>query len=386
MPLPGRRCDLFCRVVDNFGDAGVCWRLARQLAREHGWQVRLIIDDAVPLRALAGPVDAPSGLAVGAGSVQVVPWRDTVRADPSVEVVIEAFACALPSAYEASLAAAARAKPAVWLNLEYLSAETWTTALHGCASPHPRLPLSKTFFFPGFDVGSGGLLVEADLGARFAAVDADRAGTWRALGLAGAPPQADSRLVSLFAYENPSLPSLLDAWRHAGAPTVLLVPESRASAGVAAALGQPLAAGAVARRDALTVHALPFLRQDDYDRLLRLADLNFVRGEDSFVRAQLAGRPFCWQIYPQDDGAHLPKLDAFLQRYTAGLDEAVASAIIACFESWNRPEQAARAGLAWRNADAHLPGWRRHAAQWAERLGGQAGLAAKLVEFTEERL
>jgi uncharacterized repeat protein (TIGR03837 family) len=59
---------------------------------------------------------------------------------------------------------------------------------------------------------------------------------------------------------------------------------------------------------------LPWLSQQDYDKLLWACDMNFVRGEDSVLRALWTGKPFVWQIYPQQDGAHLPKLAAFLQQ------------------------------------------------------------------------
>ena len=42
---PSLSWDIFCTVVDNYGDIGVCWRLARQLAAEHGFAVRLWVDD-----------------------------------------------------------------------------------------------------------------------------------------------------------------------------------------------------------------------------------------------------------------------------------------------------------------------------------------------------
>ena len=58
---------------------------------------------------------------------------------------------------------------------------------------------------------------------------------------------------------------------------------------------------------------LPFMSQLDFDHLLWACDINFVRGEDSLVRAIWASKPFVWQIYPQDDGAHAPKLEAFMQ-------------------------------------------------------------------------
>ena len=145
-------CDIFCVVVDNYGDAGVCWRLARQLAEEYDWQVRLWIDKPTLLDWLA-PDHAQS-------PVTIVPWPDDLSPDESIDspadVVIEAFACELPATYVAAMAQ--REKKPVWLNLEYLSAENWIGELHGKPSPHPRLPLVKHFFFPGFDECSGGLL------------------------------------------------------------------------------------------------------------------------------------------------------------------------------------------------------------------------------------
>ena len=49
--------DLFCRVVDNYGDIGVCWRLARQLDTEHDCKVRLIVDDLAAFRFIAPGID-----------------------------------------------------------------------------------------------------------------------------------------------------------------------------------------------------------------------------------------------------------------------------------------------------------------------------------------
>ena len=49
--------DVFCAVVDNYGDIGVCWRLSRQLAAEHGIAVRLWVDDLKPFARLCPAVD-----------------------------------------------------------------------------------------------------------------------------------------------------------------------------------------------------------------------------------------------------------------------------------------------------------------------------------------
>ncbi|MBL8512778.1 MAG: elongation factor P maturation arginine rhamnosyltransferase EarP, partial [Betaproteobacteria bacterium] len=148
--------DLFCRVVDNFGDIGVCWRLARQLAVEEGIPVRLVVDRLDVAHALV-PQIAPSKDLQLIQGVTLQRWQHAGLNCES-ELVIEAFACELPEDYLASMAVLAA--PPVWVNLEYLSAEPWVAEDHGLPSPHPRLPLTKHFFFPGFGANTGGLLRE----------------------------------------------------------------------------------------------------------------------------------------------------------------------------------------------------------------------------------
>ncbi|MCK6396780.1 elongation factor P maturation arginine rhamnosyltransferase EarP, partial [Zoogloea sp.] len=175
------RFDLFCRVIDNYGDIGVCWRLARQLAAEHGHPVRLWVDDLRSLQPLL-PESDPGATAQTQHGVEIRHWPTATgeeftenwsadAADAVGDVVIEAFACELPPAFVAAMAAiATQARPPAWINLEYLSAESWAEDCHGLASPHPTLPLTKYFFFPGFGERSGGLLRESELLARRDAV------------------------------------------------------------------------------------------------------------------------------------------------------------------------------------------------------------------------
>ena len=339
-------CDIFCAVVDNFGDAAVSWRLARQLAGEHGWRVRLWIDDAAPLLQLvpdhaSGPVDV---------RVWPRPWLAADIAD----VVIEAFGCEPPPDYVEAMAT--RVRPQVWLNLEYLSAESWVAGCHGLSSPHPRLPLVKHFFFPGFDPDSGGLLREGDYDERRQAFDAS---AFRAE--FGLPPKSPDELtISLFSYSNPVLPELMRAWAASRRPIRLLRPGSNE---------------AVRTAGNLSVHPLPFLPQLRYDELLWACDLNFVRGEDSFVRALWAGKPFVWQIYPQADDVHLVKLDAFLSRHPAGTQ------LSSFWRAWNNEGKPDWPGFA-----ASLPGLAEPMQQWAKTLAARPDLASKLVQFCDERL
>jgi uncharacterized repeat protein (TIGR03837 family) len=131
------------------------------------------------------------------------------------------------------------------------------------------------------------------------------------------------------------------------------------------------------------VHIIPFVSQDRYDELLWACDLNFVRGEDSFVRAQWAARPFVWQIYPQDEDAHWIKLTAFLDRYQADLDPAAAQALRGLWEAWNSGEGLATAWPAFR---ARRPAIEAGARDWSARLAAMQDLAAALSDFADNVL
>ncbi|MFY9326521.1 MAG: elongation factor P maturation arginine rhamnosyltransferase EarP [Georgfuchsia sp.] len=367
------RWDIFCAVVDNYGDIGVCWRLARQLAREHGLQVRLWVDDLAPFAKLQSDADAAREEQHIDG-VDVRHWPEVfpmTDAKDVADVVIEAFACELPEAYLDAMAAR-QEKPA-WINLEYLSAEDWVNGAHGLASPHPRLPLTKHFFFPGFTPKTGGLIKEADYGKRLAAFDES---AFRAS--LGMPLKREGELtLSLFGYENPALPGLLDAWAHNPQPITCLVPESRLLPDVRAFFGHH---GKLMQRGHLSAHVIPFLPQQDYDALLWLCDLNFVRGEDSFVRAQWATKPFVWHIYPQADAAHRVKLNAFLSLYLEGLPEETASATRKFWQTWNEEGDPA---AAWLKFHESLPRLHAHSQLWVERVTGFGDLANNLLWFVQ---
>jgi uncharacterized repeat protein (TIGR03837 family) len=381
-PLP--RWDIFCTVVDNYGDVGVAWRLARQLAGEHNLAVRLFVDDLHALARLAPEIDAATSEQRARG-VDVRRWggaQADLAADPG-EVVVEAFGCGLPPAYLGAMAA--RGRPPVWINLEYLSAESWIEGCHGLASRHATLPLTRYFFFPGFTAKSGGLLRERDLllrRDRFRAAPRACEALWRALGIAA--PATEALVVSLFCYPNAPLPSLLDAWAESDQPMLCVVPEGTASAALERWTGGAgLHAGKRFGRGALTLAAVPFIAQDDYDQLLWACDVNFVRGEDSFVRAQWAARPLVWHVYPQTENAHRLKLDAFLARYGAALQPDPAAALRSHSSAWNGEGDA---GTTWQQFAAALPALRIHAGSWASGLAGQSDLAEGLVRFCADRV
>ena len=378
-----RTWDIFCNVVDNYGDIGISWRLARGLAMEHELCVRLWVDDLRAFQRIWPAIDADAERQACEG-VTVCAWRMPFETTRPAQVVVEAFGCALPDAYLNAMSE--RSPPPVWINLEYLSAEPWVAEHHGLPSPHPRLPLTKYFFFPGYTPETGGLLAEADLAERRAAFVQDGAPAfWRALGLD--VPQADELRVSLFAYENSALSGLLDAWAADTRPITCLVPEGRVIPQLAAWLSVPgLRAGDTHQRGRLTLHILPFLDQDQYDHLLWACGLNFVRGEDSCVRAQWAARPLVWQAYPQADDAHWDKTDALLAHYTEGLAPDAAHAVSGLWRHWNGMQDGADMAACWAAWRSQQAAIERHARAWCDRLAQAGRLTDKLVDFVENKL
>lgn len=341
--------DIFCRVIDNHGDLGVCWRLAADLA-DRGHRVRLWIDDAAALAWMA-PQGAPG--------ITVQPWRDPLPGETPGDVVIEAFGCDPPAAFVETMPRSSRC---IWINLEYLSAEAYVERSHGLASPQfngPAAGLTKWFFYPGFTAATGGLLREPATLQRQAGFD--RA-AW--LDTFGVPPGL-APVVSVFGYPGAPVPALLQ-WlvrEHDGAQ-VLVCPGALQAEVPALARAFPT----------LAFTALPWLTQPDYDALLWSCDLNLVRGEDSFVRAQWAGAPFLWQIYVQHDGVHAEKLEAFLALHLRGADASLAHTVAALHRAWN--------GLGdWPRTPLSLASWREHTLRWRAELASQADLASALESF-----
>ena len=383
--------DVFCRVVDNYGDAGIAWRLAAGLAAR-GVRVRLWIDDAAPLRVIA-PQGAPG--------VQLCDWAQAERDDgaPAVlpgAVVIETFGCEAPLAFmrrglatpaagagaargadacggidtAAEAARAAQAAPPLLINLEHLSAEPFVERSHGLPSPLSAAHGGGTrwFYFPGFSPATGGLLREPALLQQRAAFDRD---AW--LATHGLALQGGERCAVLFCYADAPLAPLLDRLDAAGGRWLVLAAAGASQAAVMQAM-------AMAPRPHLRGAALPLLTQPQFDRLLWCADFACVRGEDSVLRALWAGAPFLWHIYRQHDGAHAAKLEAFMDRMLDGADAPLAAALRRLARAWN--------GLGdWAAPDAwpDLSAWRLQVEGWRDALAAQPDLVSRLLAFVAQR-
>lgn len=369
--------DIFCRVIDNYGDIGVCWRLARQLANEHQQQVRLWVDDINSLIRI-WPDTRPLNQQHVAG-VEVCHWSPKFANQPQVaDRVIEAFACEIPATYVNAMAMKKTAgEPPIWINLDYLSAESWIEDCHRMPSTHPDTGLRKTFFFPGFTPKTGGLLRERSL---INTRNAFQAAPW--LESMGIKPRPDALLVSLFAYENPAISTLLEAWANSTTPVHCLIPNGKILTSINHAIGQKLNTGDLHQEGNLCLQVIPFVTQTQYDQLLWACDINFIRGEDSFVRAQWAGKPMLWHIYPQDEDTHIVKLNAFLDIYTQQAPVALREALRESWLAWNQNGDMA---ASWQQLLVLLNDWQKHSQIWCDHLLEQADLGCQLVAFCDNQ-
>jgi uncharacterized repeat protein (TIGR03837 family) len=380
------RADIFCRVIDHFGDIGVTWRLVRQLQREHDWRVRLWVDDLNSFQRLEPRVSVAATQHID--GVEIIHWPHATDFTPA-PIVIAAFSCDLPDPYVENMRAQRNHPTAgpesLWINLEYLSAEHWVEGCHGLPSLRAD-GLSSHFFFPGFTDQTGGLLRESALIAQRDAWQTDRAKQrvfLKNLGLSQAavaalfPVMRDNpaaRLVNLFCYNNAPVDALIEVFRADSRQTVLLIPEGIHPQYTSGQQGQ------------LFIERVPFLPQTEYDKVLWTADLNFVRGEDSFVRGIWAGKPLIWQIYPQTENTHLEKLRAWLAR--TGMPEDMCDVMMRWNPGSAQIDSAATEDCAEFNRalqrqlqPENFHAWQHHAHRFCTIQTAQTDLACALTTF-----
>jgi len=356
------RWDIFCQIVDNYGDAGVCWRLARSLTSLHGQDVRIFCDDLPTLNLLASGVDPEikCRIDIQAWEASQSNSRHPVEAP---DVVIEAFGCELPERYLANLLVAPT-KPII-INLEYLSAEPWIVDFHQKASPQGH-GIPKYFFFPGFQENAGGILIDPapkESSPTEQLVPENLKRSWELL-------RPETKRISVFCYPGAPLMKWLEDLANLDENFDIVLTHGQLEQ-LKFSSSDPTQAPPLP--NSIQLISIPFVSQDEYDWVLSQCDFNIVRGEDSFVRAQLAGKPFIWHIYPQEDRAHEAKLAAFLDLYLEDASQELKHTAIAAM-TWAMPS-------AWYQS---IDAWNTHSKAWrADLLEKQAdgGLAARLMGF-----
>lgn len=379
------KLDIFCRVIDNLGDIGVSWRLAKQLQTEYHAQIRLWVDDLVTFARLEPSVN-PLYSQQNLQKIDIYRW-DPPTAPASGDLthplsddgpqphpmVISSFCCDLDLAWQERMRAQ---QNRCWIELEYFSAEPWVQTHHMMTSKRSD-GLEPTFFYPGLTPQTAGLIRERDVIARRNQWQADphhrqtlfdQLGlTHRCLnGLSNGESIEDLFLVSLFTYPHAPLAALWRALQQrCDRQTVILVPEG---------VNMP---DDLPQSTHVSWQRIPFLSQADYDTLLWSMDLNIVRGEDSFVRALWAGKPLLWHIYPQEQAVHIDKLNAWLAH-----------------AQW--PDPIYQASVNWVTGDDltplaqgldsdHWPIWQEKAIQYTQHIARLPDLASQIADFYRKK-
>lgn len=381
--------DIFCKIVDNFGDIGVCWRLSQQLAKEHGLQIRLFIDDLETAAKLIGSLQESHSMQLIEG-VEIVPWVFADHAEPA-EVVLETFSCELPQLYLQKMAASKCA----WVNVEYLSAEKWVNDFHAQPSQQPALNMTKYFFFPGFTESTGGLLREQNLITQRNAFISNletQQEFWQAIGVNYDVQDKEVRNISLFGYPEANVKDLIAYLENASFKTNIFMPLSSITPACKNYFPQhDFNIGTILSSRQLNLQVLPFLSQPMYDRLLWACDMNFVRGEDSWIRAIWAGKPFIWQPYIQAENTHLTKLEAFLQLYMEHAAPDMKDIIHNAHLAWSNANYDLMQNSFENSSQEYfvafldrLQDLQMHAQAQSKTWASQLDLASKLVIFSEK--
>lgn len=355
------QAEIFCRVIDNFGDAGVCWRLAKRL-RDLGVEAFLCIDNLKTLGAFLLkelPDDAESNV----DGIVIRPWDLVENAAYCVkDLTIETFGCRIPECVEDALAASP--ERSFYVNLDYLSAEDWVEDCHGVWGLHPNKPIKKLWFFPGFTDATGGVLIEDGFTAK-----RDEARSRRASFLAEHGLVPERRTFFLFTYPSAPLEALAAALNELSEDWNVALAQGAASEKIA---------GMIDSRHSTVI--LPFVSQEEFDAVLSCADSSIVRGEDSFVRAQLSARPFIWSPYVTEDKAHEVKLGAWLEKFSefsGGCPESERIAAIsrAWVEGRPHPNDLCR----WIESDSFNPAFQKLFEHWADSLVERGDLAEHIL-------
>ena len=287
--------DIFCQVIDNYGDVGVAYRLAREFKRVYpNKKLRFVINQTEELNLIRKSED-----------IEIILYKDFSKIENSADLIIESFGCEIPKEYMDK----ALKNSKLIINLEYFSAEKWVDDFH-LQESFLGGNLKKYFFIPGLSEKSGGILLDNEFLERKKKVKANKEYYLEKFGIKG----KYDLIGSVFSYEK-NFDSLIEELKKLDKKVILLILSEKTQKNFIKYFDNGN------NYDKIKFVKLPFFTYDKYEELLALCDFNLVRGEDSFVRALLLGKPFLWHIYPQDENTHIKKLESFLEKYCSNNKE-----------------------------------------------------------------
>lgn len=364
---------ILCKVVDNFGDIGAAFRLAKALsALRENLRLTLVVSDLAAFHAMAKEIDPEKALQTfryKSSLWKVSRWDNPLDESEIPDIILECFQCGRPEWLENALFSDAFTRTVQIINIDYLTAEDYAEEFHLLKSGTRKSGIKKIFFMPGFTGKTGGLITN------------DAGMSAKASKLIQSDARSDFRIL-FFAYEGDCSPIVraLDDFQE-----TMRKKRGGFSLSVFLAAGKsqgPFLEAWEKSGRSFRTERIPFLEQDDFDSLIMRMDFLFVRGEDSLARAALSSIPFVWQAYRQDENYQLVKVDALLERMRVFFDDGTFAPIRAFWRSYNDSESETKSGELSRMLVASAEGKdRKGFADFSEALRGNGNLAEHLLAF-----
>ena len=309
--------DVFCEIIDNFGDIGVVYRISKELKKIfQNVRIRIVLNRLEEFKAINKKVkDTDYQEIDGLICVTEKYVKENIETFGVSDVFIEAFGCNVPEEYVKQ----AKENSKLWINLEYLSGEKWIEDFHLCESLIDSKTLKKIFFMPGFSEKSGGVIIDSGFLERMKYGKENRDEVFKKYFKDF--DLKDKFIGTVFSYEK-NFENLLETLKNYEKETVLLLMGEKTQKSFSEILKKNLTEdyGNIVKYGKITMIYSDFFSQEEYEEIISASDFNFTRGEDSFVRGIILGKPFMWHIYLQEEKAHMDKIKAFTERFKESVE------------------------------------------------------------------
>lgn len=309
--------DIFCEIIDNFGDIGVVYRISKELKKIfQNVRIRIVLNRLEEFKAINKKVkDTDYQEIDGLICVTEKYVKENMESFGVSDVFIEAFGCNVPEEYVKQ----AKENSKLWINLEYLSGEKWIEDFHLCESLIDSKTLKKIFFMPGFSEKSGGVIIDSGFLERMKYGKENRDEVFKKYFKDF--DLKDKFIGTVFSYEK-NFENLLETLKNYEKETVLLLMGEKTQKSFSEILKKNLTEdyGNIVKYGKITMIYSDFFSQEEYEEIISASDFNFTRGEDSFVRGIILGKPFMWHIYLQEEKAHMDKIKAFTERFKESVE------------------------------------------------------------------
>lgn len=312
--------DIFCDVIDNYGDIGVVYRFSKEMKRIFPkTRVRVILNKLEELIKINKEATYKEYQIINKIEYIFEDFFKKKFEEFGVsDIIIEAFGCNIFDEY----IKLGKEQSKLWINLEYLSGEKWIEDFHLNQSLINSKTLKKIFYMPGFSEKSGGILIDEEF---LKNREYGKNSKEKVLKDFFPDFNFNNKMIgTIFSYEK-NFENLLEILNKQEKETVLILMGEKTQKSFSKFFEKKLIGDFLKwkKYGKIYLYNARFFSQEEYDKIISAVDFNFTRGEDSIVRALLIGKPFLWHIYLQEDKVHMLKLRAFLDRFyeSISLDE-----------------------------------------------------------------